>query len=757
MPDTVRLPGLGRPVRLLRDRFGIPHLLAERREDVYRAFGYSMARDRLWQMDLMRRLGAGRVAEVLGSPFVAVDAIARTVGFPAAAETAERRVTGEPAALIGAFAEGVTAWIAEGGAMAPEFQLLGYAPDPWQPLDSLLIEYFVGFALSMENLEPKLLLARALGWLGLERGAWLYPCPLPAGANDPERLTVYRDLEGWLVELLALLAPPPSGSNAWAVAPRRAAGGGALVAGDPHLLHAAPSPWYLVHLVAPDLDVAGAAYVGGPLVQVGRNRHGAWSVTNLTADDLDLVVERLHPDDPGRYAVENGWEPLAVREEWIPVRGDAPARLVIRATRNGPLLDGVAATIGVPAGAPVALKWKSVVAPGHSGDGWLAVSRSRGLADVLAAGPLFDGAPFASNFIYADAEGHLAHLPLGALPRRSRPDLALLPALGWRGEGSWEGIGSLGSTPWRVDPPEGAIWTANERTGAADRAAGGDGQPFGEHEARARRLQDVLRGDDRHTVASFAALQIDDLDLAARDNLAPLRDALEGWDPGDPVAARARDLLLGWDARAGVGSPAAAFYHVLFYAEWVPLLFPEETCPGLARRWRVATWGAERVLRAPRSPWFADPDAKAEAIRGCAVRAVARLRGLLGDDPAAWRWGDLHAIRFMHPLAFAPRFAAGALPAFPAGGSPFTVDQQRFGSAMPPFGAVVGAGVRMVTDLTDPEHLHITLSTGQSGDPESPHFADQLASWQAGQLLRVELAPDRIPDAHEVVLAPEAR
>jgi penicillin amidase len=141
-------------------------------------------------------------------------------------------------------------------------------------------------------------------------------------------------------------------------------------------------------------------------------------------------------------------------------------------------------------------------------------------------------------------------------------------------------------------------------------------------------------------------------------------------------------------------------------------------------------------------------------VRECVAGAVRRLRALLGDAPEAWRWGDLHRIRFVHPLAFAPRFAAGALPPVPTGGSPFTVDQERFASAEPPFGAVVGAGVRMVADLSDPEHLHVTLSTGQSADPESPHFADHLPSWRAGKLLRVVLDPTRLVGAHELVLVP---
>ncbi len=754
MTASRELPGLGYPVRVVRDRLSIPHVIAGRAVDAYRALGYVMASDRLWQMDLMRRLGSGRVAEVLGGLFVPLDAFVRTVGLPEAVARAERRLEGEAAEMAAAFAAGVSAWIGS-VSPGPEFDLLGYVPEPWRPADSLAIEYFVGLALGLENLEPKLTLARALGMLGAERGAWLYPCPLPAADLDPERLAAYAGLDDGLFAVLAALAPPPAGgSNAWAVAPRRAAGGAALVAGDPHLLHAAPSPWYLVHLVAPGLDVAGAAYVGGPVVQVGRNPRGAWSVTNLTADDADLVLERLDADGGERYAVGGGaWEPLATREVTIAVRGDEAVRLRVRATRHGPLVDGVAALGGGAPGAAVALRWKGVEAPGHSLGGWLAVHRSAGLDDVLRAETAFDGAPFASNFVYADVDGHLTHLALGGVPRR-RSGAGFLPRLGWREEGEWQDVASLGARPWRVDPAEGAVWTANERTGAADGAAGGDGQPFGEHSARARRIRAVLLASVEHTVSGFARLQVDDLDLSAAANLPFLREALADWTPDDGLTGSARDLLLAWDGRTTADSAGAAIYHVLFFAEWLPALVPEESCPGFARHWRIATWGGEAVLQAPRSPWFADPVAKASALHGCAARAVVRLRALLGDDPTAWRWGELHRVGFAHPLAFAPRFAAGAIPSRPLGGSPFSVNQQRLGSATPPFGAVVGAGVRMVTDLADPDHLHLVLSTGESGDPESAHFADHLPAWATGHLFRVALDPSRIERVSELTLRP---
>jgi penicillin amidase len=416
-------------------------------------------------------------------------------------------------------------------------------------------------------------------------------------------------------------------------------------------------------------------------------------------------------------------------------------------------VDGIAGLAGAPAGTPTAVRWKATAAPGHSLSGWLAVHRSRGLDDVLAAATAFDGAPFQSNFVYADAGGRIAHLALGSLPRRV-PGSGCLPALGWRGEGRWQGIGSLGAVPWRVDPPEAAVWTANEATGAADRASSGDGQPFGEHPARSRRIREVLLAGTAHRVEDFARLQTDDLDLAAVANLVVLREALAGWVPDDVVVADACRLLRAWDGRTGADSAAAAIYHVLFYAEWVPLIFSDEVCPGLARRWRVATWGAEAVLRATRSPWFRDPDAKALALRGCVARAATRLRALAGDRPADWRWGALHEVRFAHPLAFFPRLAAGALPSAPIGGSPFAPNQQRFGTALPPFGAVVGAGVRMVVDLADPDHLHVTLSTGESGDPESAHFADQLPRWLAGELVPLTLDPARLRGTHETVLVP---
>ena len=752
MSQRLALPGLDRPVHVARDRAGVAHLTASRATDAYRALGYVMAGDRLWQMDLMRRLGSGRVAEIFGAPFLPIDVIAHTMGFPAAAVTATARIGSEGAEVVDAFAGGINARIAS-GPPAPEFELLGYEPEPWRPEDCAAIECFIGFGLALESLEAKCLLARALGWLGVERGAWLYPLPLPTGALDAERLAAYRGLDGALFEALAHLAPPPAGgSNAWAVAPRRAAGGRALLAGDPHLLHAAPSPWYPVHVTAPDLDVAGVAYVGGPVLQVGRNRRGAWSVTNLTADDAEVVLERLDESGQRAAVAGGGWEPLQVDEVAIAVRGDAPHQLVVRRTRNGPLLDGIAALGGAVPGAPTALRWKGTAAPGVSIDGWLAMHRSRGLADALRAGPAFDGAPFETNLIYADVEGHVAHVPLGSLPRRTG-ETSFLPALGWRGEGNWDGFGSLGARPWRVDPPEAAVWTANETTGAADEAAGVVGQPFGEIAYRARRIRSVLLGTSTHTPTDFTRLQLDDLDLCAEANLPAIRDAFAAWDPGDTRVARARDLLIAWDTRASATSAAAAIYHVLFYAEWLPALLPEEACPGLARRWRIATWGAAAVLRAPHSPWFADAATKAAVLRSCLGRAVERLRGLAGDDVDAWRWGDIHRVGFTHPLAFFPRLAAGALPPRPLGGSPFTVNQERFGSPTPPFGAVVGAGVRMVAELGDPGELRLAVSTGVSGDPESPHFADHLPAWERGELFAIALDPSRLEVASELVLA----
>jgi penicillin amidase len=731
-------------VRVVRDRWGVPHVLAEHRLDAFRAFGHVMAGDRLWQMDLMRRLGTGRVAEVLGVPFVALDAVVRTVGLADAARAATERLTGEAAEVLDAFAAGVNAHIGSAPS-GPEFELLGYAPEPWQPRDSLAVEAFVGFALALENLEPKLLLAAALGRLGVERGAWLYPRPLPSEGMDDERLAAYGALDGAVLAAFAVLGPG-GGSNAWAVGGSRTATGHPLVAGDPHLLHAAPSPWYLVHLVAPDLDVAGAAYVGGPLVQVGRNRRAAWSVTNLTADDVVVVLERLDADGERYLAASGTWRPLLTHELRIGVRGEPEARpLRVRATERCRLLGDGPTAIG--------LRWKGVTAPGHSLGGWLAVMGSRGADDVLRAAPAFDGAPFQTNLIYGDADGRLLHLAVGAVPRR-RGGLGFLPALGWRGEGAWDGIGSLGARPWRVDPPEAAVWTANEATGAADAAAGGDGQPYAEHPYRARRIRDVLLGGRAHTPERFARLQVDDLDLAAVGNLPALRDALGDWEPADAVVARARDLLCRWDGRAAADAPAAAIYHVLFFAEWMPFLFPEATCPGFAARWRVASWGAEAILRAPQSPWFPQIAAKHEALRACAGRAVARLRARAGDDPGAWRWDDLHAASFVHPLAFAPRLAKGALASVPLGGSPFTVNQQRLGAALPPFGAVVGAGVRMVADLGDPGHLRIVLSTGQSGDPESPHFADHQPAWRAGEVFCIPLDSDRVRVEGEQLLEP---
>src|SRR6185295_3215979 len=233
-----------------------------------------------------------------------------------------------------------------------------------------------------------------------------------------------------------------------------------------------------------------------------------------------------------------------------------------------------------------------------------------------------------------------------------------------------------------------------------------------------------------------------------------LRDAFVGWRPEEPALADAIALLLAWNGCADADSAAAAFYHVLVFAEWLPAVFPEREVPGFARRWRVAYWGAEAVLQAPRSPWLADGRAKTALLRACAARACGSLRTLAGDRPTEWRWGPLHQARLVHPLSFAPGLEAGALPPVPLGGSPFTPNQQRFAASTPPFGAVLGAGVRMVTDLADADRIHIVLSTGESGDPRSPHFADQLPSWRRGVLVPMMLDPTQIEVESEELLEP---
>lgn len=740
---------LGAKAKVIRDPAGIPHIQAKTERDAYAALGFCMAEDRLWQLDVLRRIACGRVAEILGEPFARHDALIRTVGVPRRAAAAATRIEGVARDVLAAFVGGINAVRADW--KPPECALLGYEIEPWTIADSLAIELYTAWMLSLETWPHKLLMARALASAGLERARWIAPPGLELSLVPEQVLALWRRID---LRVLDWATSPPGaapggGSNSWAVGRDRTTSGAALVAGDPHLGVTLPSPMYLAHLEAPGFSVAGAAFVGGPIVPIGRNRQCAWSVTNFSLDDVDCVVEEI--DGIGNFRTEKGWSPLNRRSELVRVRGADSVKIEVAETRNGPLLSHLVAQLdGAHAEAGelgLAVRW-GVNSLGTALPGWLAIARATSVADIARAVPAIDKGVLALNLCAGDFAGNVAHFGVGGLPMRDTS--ARLPVRGWLGEARWTAVTGLSTISTRRTSD--VVVSANEAH-LDPRSVTYPAHAYADHAYRARRIREQLDSGAGADVAGTLSLQRDVVDLAACDLLPVVRRALEHLPEGQYAALRAvAPALAGWDGTAAADAAPAAVFYVALTSFAPRALFPEGRFGPLARFWRQAWWGVAKILSAASSPWFADEDERDRALLGLLDGASAWCAERMGPDPSGWTWGMLHEVALRHPLSADDGFAAGVAEAWPAPGSPFTVLQHRWTDVhvAPPFPVALGPAVRMVADLATDE-VHLLLPGGESGRLDGGHLLDQVALWREGGSLTVKLQPEATGDTTELV------
>jgi len=733
----LRLPGLERPVEVIRDRWGVPHLYAERREDLFLAQGYVTASERLFQIEILYRTGLGRLSELFGPLSLPIDRFIRTVGWN---RTARRHVDGYDDVsleMAAAFHAGVRAW-AE-GMPAPPVEYVVLEADPWIPQgeDAVVAGTAAGVALAWSlsrNWDAELLRAEIAERLGPDVVRALFPDTEPDAAAVIAGKAAGSDRLGLLDR--ALLPPSGQGSNQWVVGGTRSETGLPLLANDPHLLVGVPSAWFECHLSGPGIDALGVALPFAPGILIGHNDRIGWGFTNTEGDVQDLFLERLS-EDRTAAEFEGGWEPLTVHREEIPIRGRAPEVLEVRETRHGPLVDsymvGVAEPVVVEGGIrhTYALRWvgaESGVAPSVI----LAMNVARTCEEFRAA---LEGwhCP-GQNVVYADTEGNIGYQLTGRYPVRPRGD-GSFPVPGWTGEHEWEGWIPIDELPRAFNPEDRLLLTANNRPhdqSFPHLITRDFLPPF-----RARRIAQLVTERERHTTETFARMQVDTVSLPA----AALVPRLLRLDPSGERQERALGLLRGWDVHLSAQSPAAALYEV-----WATHIARLVLRPVLGEDLYVHFHGRRQwtnaflyqvlpgLLDYPTARWFgADGgEARDRLLREALDAALDELTAALGEDVASWRWGDLHSVRFAAGMAGIPELR-GLLTAgeVPLGGDEQTVLQGMFEPERS-YRVVVAPSWRMIVDLSDLDASVGVLAPGQSGHPASPHFRDLLDPWASG-------------------------
>lgn len=744
--------GLGAPVEIVHDSQGIPHILSQGRRDAYVALGRLHAEERLFQMELFRRFGRGRLAEVLGAPAVSFDLYARTIGAARLAEADLAAASPELRAVLEAYADGVNSWIdGRDRPLPPEFTLLMYEPERWTPADSLLMGKLLGLLLT-NNWQTEALRARLAARLDGETLEGLTP-PSGGGPAQDGASTLDGFAQGPVTRALAMLTgfglpvvePLGAGaSNAWAVDGTRTASGKPILANDPHLGLMAPGLWYLAHLSAPDLTLVGATLPGIPMMLMGHNGKLAWGQTTAGGDGADLFIETVDPADPSRYLTPDGPLPFETREEEIHVRLGETRRVTIRTTRHGPVISDLSSgDLPRPDGTVIALAHVGLLPGDKTAEAMLRFADAGNAEDFMAAAHLFHSPH--QNLTFADTAGSIGTVAAGRLPIRKGGD-GRLPADGASGAGDWIGFIPFEGLPQVLRPGSGMLLNANNAVSGPDYPymVGKDYDvPY-----RAERVAALLAARPRgYTLDDAAAGQADTFSPFSAEFM-PALLALHG--PAEGRTQQALDLMSAWDFHMDKDKPAP-----LIAMAWTRhlnrRLFAARLGPDYDR-WAGLRPMPLRAALAGTAPWCDDPATEATedcpaAVRAALADALAELSGAYGDDPAAWRWGTAHVADMRHPiLRFLP-VVGGLVSITPqVGGGDDTLlrGAMRFSDGEAPYASVHGAGFRAIYDLADLGHSRFMIATGQSGNPYSPHWSDMAPLWAADAYVQIPLSVDAV-------------
>jgi penicillin amidase len=702
--EQITLPGLQQPVEILRDKWGVPHIYAKTSDDLFFAQGYITARDRLFQIDLWRRVNSGHLAEILGPQAIPRDRIARLVRYRGDWEKEWAAYAADTKAIVTAFVAGINAYIRTLDPKKPplEFRVAGYMPGLWKPEDCVAR---IAGLLMTRNLTREVERAIDVRDYGIDLVNQVRPLdpliPLQPPAGLDLKLIQPQILRDYNMAIGPVQVGVEQGSNNWVVDGTRTTTGKPLLANDPHRPINIPSLRKTVHLVGPGWNAFGAGEPALPGIALGHNDEVAFGFTIVNMDQQDLYVERLNPANPNEYWYRNGWRKMEIEQETIAVKGRAPEKVELRYTLHGPVIFEDRA-----AQRAFALKWVGAEPGGAGYLAALSLARAKNWPEFLKAISRYR-VP-SENLVYADRAGNIGWIASGAMPVRKNWD-GLFPVPGDQGAYEWSGYLTVDQLPKEYNPSRHWIATANHNIlpPKYPHAIGYEwALPY-----RYRRLAEMLAGDRKLSVEDFQRMQQDVTSLVARQFQKILQAHL-------PAAGDRRrpiyDLLLKWDAKMSMDAIEPTIFEV-----WMNRLPEFLLHSPLSRRMDVGT--TLRDLEKMKDP---------APLRMALEAALAEIEKRMGADQKQWQWGKLHYVYFAHPLK-ASKEITSKLNRGPISrpGDANTVNN----TSGTDYRQSHGASYRQIIDLADWDRSMMTNVPGESGDPESRHYSDLLDEWAQGR------------------------
>ena len=740
---TLNVKGLTQEVKIYRDQFGVPHVTAQSEYDAFFAVGFTHAQDRLWQMELTRRVGMGRLSEVLGEPALQIDKMFHTLGLWRHTQKLSQSLDSDTRKALQAYADGVNQFITTHAGKYPiEFDMLNIEPEPWTIEHSLLVSRLMAWELNYSRWID-LLLAELVQRFGEAKAKEIFPywpdgAPLIIpkelkGNTTAEDLRPFFNAEGAWRSLLGIRALE-SGSNAWAISGAKSVTGKPILANDPHLILMSPARWYEIHISAPTLDVAGMSLPGVPFVVVGRNQRIAWGVTNAMMDDEDFYIEDVDSiQHPTRYRFNNKWLPITETVDTIIVKGSLPVVLSIYSTHRGPIVNKMEPNAQFVSSL-ISIRWTGYEISNEAG-ALYRVDKSSNWQEFQEALKLF-AAP-AQNFVYADVDGNIGYRTGGRLPIRKTKG-PTLPFPGWTDEFDWKGFVPFDQMPHVFNPPEGFVATANNKI--VD-----DSYPYyisshWESPWRSIRISEVLQEQNKFTVEEIQHLQLDLVSTHAREVVPYILHAYDSVAVTDNDVKTTLEYFRNWNFEMRKEDVSTTLFQTtinklifnVFHDKMGDQLY--ELYDTLAS---TPLSALSNLLKNPNSEWFDDlntpmRETRDDIIRKSVSDALAELKSELGGDLREWQWGRLHTVTFGHVFG-ANKLLAGFfnIGPFPIGGSHSTINVGQYFIAHS-FKSAVGPSMRQVFNLADINDTRSVLPPGQSGQVFSSHYKDQITLWLNG-------------------------
>jgi penicillin G amidase len=770
LDGNLQLKGLSAAVTVTRDHHGVPTIEAASLEDLFFAQGFVTAQDRLWQMDVMRRFGAGELSEILGEATFKIDREQRILGLRAAAKKSLQLATPRDASFFEAYARGVNAFIESHDNRLPvEFRILRYRPKPWQPEDSIVIANQMVKDLNFYTFRDALDREKILAKLGPELTADLYvnrswhdrpPTVMREDLNEEQNQTDSDDddeddgpdnsvTQNAPVEGIWRQGRPAAvnGSNDWVISGEHTVTGKPLLSNDMHLGHQMPNLWYEAHLKSQNFDVAGVTLPGMPYVIVGHNQRIAWGFTNVGPTVADAFIENFNAQ--GAYETPHGWQQAEHRTEVIRVKGQPEVTVEVKITRHGPIITDI-----LPGEMrPIALRWTLY-------DGlhmpFFQVDSAQNWDDFRKAFSLLD-AP-GQNVVYADTDGNIGYQTTGHVPIRAAGD-GSLPVSGADDAHEWTGYIPFDKLPSVYNPPSGVIATANGRITP-------NKYPYSisaEWEApwRTERIYHVLESGRKFSAADMLALEND---FHSENDLFAAERFVYAVDHAAKPSARARqaaELMRNWDGRM-LASSAAPTLAVRSQRELTRLLLeprlgaaPETLKENAATlswqtyHWQMRTVWLQNIMLHQPKRWLPEKYASYEELLAAAVEAAID-EPQAPTDLASWHWGKVNAVEIEHPVL-------GKIPLIGRWTGPGINEQSGSVYCVKAVTRDHGPSERFTANLANLDQSTLNTVTGQAGNFLSPYYMDQWRAWYEGSTFNLAFTPQAVNSAaaHHLTLAPQ--